>query len=557
MADIKIPYVNRSYAQIKEYILTRIFGSRDVNGNFVAGQGLVPEMTDHTENNLMVRITSIWAGIAEMLGYYIDSSAREAFLQTCRRYRSAVLIARFYDYRIKCRTAASVGITFYLNQAHTSNITIPANTQVRTEDNISFFTTTDLVIPVGQTRGTVSARNSYATSFQQLAVSNGQANQEYEIPSSAAYNGTSIRIGGVSYFSKDTLAFSNNTDRHFIETVNESGNPVVRFGDGYNGIIPGNGSVIEVSYQVTNGASGNVSTGQINTIVSSLTLPMGISLTCNNLLGGAGGAEIQSLTELKRRIPLSNRTKMRAVIAQDYIDIAETYPSVDKAGVETECGAAIKLYIVPVGGGVASSQLLTDVALFFEDKKILGRQLIVLPSGEVRTKWSIRIKVRADFSESTVFDAVKANMVNFLSYQNQSIGGRVELSDMYELIENTEGVIASKIDIMTTIPFARPNGVWQTLDWSVNTLPTSNTTTRWGVKFVTTSTYQLFREDVYVGTHSVGSIVTRSEVQFTINANYAVGDNFTFVTYPYFGTIQLNEPSVPVVVANDITLSAY
>lgn len=557
MADIKIPYINRSHAQIKEYILTQVFGARDNNGNFVAGQGLVPEMTDHTENNLMVRIMSVWAGIAEMLGYYIDSSAKEAFLQTCRRYRSAVLIAKFYDYRIKCRTSASVGITFYLSLPHATDVTIPANTEVTTEDGIKFFTTADLVIPAGSTRGTVMARNAVSVAFQQLAISTGQPNQEYEIPTASAYNGTAIRIGGISYFSKDTLAFSLNTDRHFIETVNEQGNPVVRFGDGFFGIIPGVGASIEVSYRVTDGASGNVASGQLNTINTPLSLPVGVTVTCSNLLGASGGSEIQSLTELKRRIPLSNRTKLRAVTKQDYIDLAETYPSVAKAGVETECGAAIKLYIVPMGGGVASIQLQNEVSVFFEDKKILGRMLNVLPSGEVKTKWGIKIKTRADYSELAVFDAVKARMVDFLSYQNQSIGGRVELSDMYELIEGTEGVIASKIEVMTTIPFARPVGAWQTLDWSISTLPTSINTVKWKITFVAVDTYQLFKNSVYVGSYTVGSLVARTEIQFTINVNYVVGDSFTFVSYPYYGTIQLDEPSVPVVAVGDIALSAY
>ncbi len=557
MADIKIPYVNRSYAQIREYILTRIFGTRDNNGNFVPGQGLVPEMTDHTDNNLMVRIVSIFAGIAEMLGFYIDAAARETFLQTCRRYRSAVMIARFYDYRVKCATAASVEVTFYLNQAHNAAITIPAFTQVKTAENISFYTITDLVIAAGQTRGTVIARNVVSIAYQQIGISTGQPNQQFEIGLSTAYNSVAVRVGGVNYTPKDTFAYSLSTDRHFIETVNENGVPVIRFGDGFMGIMPGNGAVIEVSYQATNGIAGNVSSGLINTIVSTLTLPSGITVTCNNLIGASGGASIETLAELKRRIPLSNKVKMRAVTAQDYIDLAQTYPSVSKAGVSTNCGAAIQLYIVPSGGGVASTQLLSDVSDYFTDKKILGRQLNVLPAGEVKTKYVIKVKVRADYAPTAVYDAVKSNIIAFQSYQNQDISGRVELSDIYQIIESTEGVVSSKIEVMTTIPFARPQGAWQTLDWSVATLATSSATVKWRLEFVTVSTYQLFRNDVYVGTYSVGAQVTKTEVQFTVNINYAIGDKFSFVTYPYFGTIQLDEPSVPVAYIQDINISSY
>ena len=141
--------------------------------------------------------------------------------------------------------------------------------------------------------------------------------------------------------------------------------------------------------------------------------------------------------------------------------------------------------------------------------------------------------------------------------QNKEIGGRVELSDIYQIIENTEGVIASKIEVMTTIPFARPEGAWQTLDWTVATLPASTTTVKWRLEFVTISTYQLFRNDVYVGTYAVGAQVIKTEVQFTVNVNYAIGDKFTFTTYAYFGTIQLDEPSVPVAYTEDISIVSY
>ena len=454
-----------------------------------------------------------------------------------------------------CR--ASVGITFYLNQAHSADMTIPAFTQVKTADNIAFYTTADLVIPIGQTRGTVMARNAVAITYQQINSSTGQPNQQFEIAVATAYNSASVRVGGINYTSKETFAYSLSTDRHFIETVNENGVPIIRFGDGFMGIIPGNGATIEVAYEFTNGSTGNVSSGLINTIVSTLTLPSGITVTCNNLIGATGGTSIETLDELKRRIPLSNKVKMRAVTAQDYIDLAQTYPSVSKAGVQTNCGSAIQLYIVPSGGGVASTQLLNDVSNYFDDKKILGRQLDVLPAGEVKTKYTITVKSRADYAPTAVYDAVKANIIAFQSYQNQEISGRVELSDIYQIIEDTEGVISSKIEVMTTIPFARPQGTWQTLDWSVTTLAASSATVKWRLEFVTVSTYQLFRNDSYVGTYAVGVQVTKVEVQFTVNANYAIGDKFSFVTYPYFGTIQLDEPSVPVAYTGDINISAY
>lgn len=61
-----IGYTDRTFQQIKDNVLTKF-------------QNLVPEITDHTESNTWVKGISIWAGVTEMLGYYIDNRARGFF----------------------------------------------------------------------------------------------------------------------------------------------------------------------------------------------------------------------------------------------------------------------------------------------------------------------------------------------------------------------------------------------------------------------------------------------------------------------------------------------
>ncbi len=70
-----VGYITRSYQQIKDSLLSRM-----VTNN--------PEITDHSESNILVIIIGMFAGIAEMLGYYIDNMAREAFIATARKFTS-------------------------------------------------------------------------------------------------------------------------------------------------------------------------------------------------------------------------------------------------------------------------------------------------------------------------------------------------------------------------------------------------------------------------------------------------------------------------------------
>ena len=93
-----VSYIDRTYQQIKDKVLTLL-------------NSKVPEMTDNTEQNLFVKLLSIWSGIAEMLGYNIDQSARESHISSARLYQSMILLAEQYDYRVKAKLAASADVS--------------------------------------------------------------------------------------------------------------------------------------------------------------------------------------------------------------------------------------------------------------------------------------------------------------------------------------------------------------------------------------------------------------------------------------------------------------
>ena len=66
------PY-QRSFNSIKTKIISTL-------------RNKIPEMTDFSEGNIFIIIVSIFSAIAEVIHYYIDNMAREAFLPTARRY---------------------------------------------------------------------------------------------------------------------------------------------------------------------------------------------------------------------------------------------------------------------------------------------------------------------------------------------------------------------------------------------------------------------------------------------------------------------------------------
>jgi hypothetical protein len=116
-------YFDRSYQQIKEQALTVM-------------QFRVAEITDHTDSNPFVKALSIWSAIAEMMGYYIDNSAREAHLDSCRLYKSGISHARRADYRVKGKLAGVITAEFTLEAPKAEAFTIPAGTLITSQRTI-------------------------------------------------------------------------------------------------------------------------------------------------------------------------------------------------------------------------------------------------------------------------------------------------------------------------------------------------------------------------------------------------------------------------------------
>lgn len=536
-------YFTRSYTQIKQQVLTEM-------------QTQVPEITDHTESNLFVKIVSMFAGIAEMLGYYIDNSARESFITTCRRYISAIKIARLMDYRVHGKLPASVNVTFLSNLPAPSLITIPTNTEVRTQDNIRYFTTEVGEINTGETECTVAAIQQTPVTALLLGTSSGAEAQEFKVSLDCVHGSVVAKVNAAAWAGQETFGFSTSQDSHFVATVDPDKNVVVIFGDGMSGAIPISGATITCDHLVTAGAAGNVDVSAINFIVTSLVLPPGVILSVTNRDRASGGSDVESLPKLKKRIPLAARTMYRAVSAQDYIDVAELCPGVAKAGHVYNCGKFVDIYIVPDGGGIAASPLLVTCQDWMDLRKMITTRVRVFSAGEVHMKLVVGVTALPNYANATVHNSVDTALTEFLSFQFQNIRGQVQLSDIYQVIEGVEGVQNSNITVMTTQPYARPlNTGVPVLNWTRGTLPASNSTIKWRLVFLSNTTFQLFKGNYFAGVFTVGATVNQTELTFNVGSgSYVINDSYEFVTYPYFGTVVLQEPSLPVAISADLTI---
>lgn len=540
-----VGYIQRTYQQIKDQVMTAL-------------QSSVPEITDHTESDLFVKMVGIWGGITEMIGYYLDNKGREVYLSTARKFSSAVKTAALFDYRVKGTSSASTGIIFYFDTNTPTNFTIPAGTVVGTKEGIPYETVATVTMLAGTNMIAAQVIQRVGVTGKVLGLSTGLADQIFPLEANVVFNSINIVAGVDTYLNVPTLGYSSPADTSFISGVNESGIMVVQFGDNLSGHIPTMGSSIVAGYYTSSGASGNVGSDTITQIISSVFgIPLGLTLKVTNPDRASGGVDSENLRDLQRRIPLSTRTQLRAVTYDDYKSIAELSPGVEKAAVRFNCGKTVDVYVVPSGGGIATPTLLSSVVAFFEDKRMITTIVRALPAGEIIVQIYADVTIKDNYIKTSVANSIILRLTDFLSVQNQDIGGAVHLSDIYQIIEDTDGVAFSEINGLQPIPFALVNGSTTTaLNWVPTVKPASVSTVPYRIQMNSSTVYQLYRANTYLGNYNVGDTVDLAEISFLVNAGaYVSGDSWTFVVYPYFGSFQLQEVSIPISFVENIVLN--
>ncbi len=118
-------------------------------------------------------------------------------------------------------------------------------------------------------------------------------------------------------------------DRDFVVEVESDGTAALRFGDEIHGLRPDSGTEFETRYRVGMGVAGNVGSETICHIVDTTGgLPV---LQVRNPLPALGGCDPEGMEDVRQRAPSAFRVKQRAVTAEDYAEMAERDPGVQRA----------------------------------------------------------------------------------------------------------------------------------------------------------------------------------------------------------------------------------
>lgn len=435
------PY-QRSYQQIKAKLVESLMGLKDKDG-----QKLI---TDYSEGNILIIILSLFAAIAEVLHYYVDNMARETFLSTARRYDSVVKHGALVDYHARAAIAATVDVI--LSRSITGNsigakLTIPQGTLFTDQSGNSWLSARDVTwySNVTTCRVPIIQHEKYTTSaLNNMVIPTGDRVQLNlgTLPNGKYYEhgSMSLQIGGESWVLVETFAKSKPTDKHFMVSVDESLNPYIMFGDGTFGKKPAAGAKItNVVFYLTNGSQGNVKSNTITSVPSVISSSI-TDATVSNAYDAGGGSNYENFTMLKEHIPLSVKTLGVAITKEDFESLAMLVDGVNKAKADYECGRKLTVYISPVGGAVASSELISRVYNLLSQRAPMTTWLKVKSAGKVQIILEMDVTGKKSYKTAEIQTQILTALYNAYSPEQAEIGGSVRVSDIYALIDNLSTV---------------------------------------------------------------------------------------------------------------------
>ena len=395
----------------------------------------------------------------------------ESFLDSATLRENVVSLARNIGYVPRSRNAAKATISFNAQTTSSSpTLTLQAGLVcVGTSENTNYIFSIPEDITTTINSGTASFNDItvyQGTYLKKQFIVDGSLDQRFILDNSfidtstivVKVKGTSDSGEGREYSRVDNIININkNSEIYLIQEVQDEKYELL-FGDGYFGKKLQNGTIITVSYIITDGEDGN---GAANfsfsgRVVDSLNNPVvptsTVSITTIN--AAANGSSIESIDSIKYFAPRIYSSQYRAVTARDYEAIIQSiYPNTESVSVvggeeldPPQYGNVI-ISIKPKNGDFVSDfdkqtilSKLKEYALSGINQQITDLKVLYV---------EINSGVYYNASQVTNVNALKSKVIStlntFARANINQFGGRFKYSRLCQTIDNTDNAITSNI----------------------------------------------------------------------------------------------------------------
>ena len=489
MTTPAIDYTDKDYGSLRQALLD------------LAAYRL-PEWTDRSPADLGVLLVDLFSYMGDVISYYQDRIASEAYLDTAVERRSVMHLLRLIGYELAGPVAASAEVDLVFNAPgpnQPTTVTVPSRSQFAATPVASApssvpptfeYLGPDLTVDLAGDQVTarpdgklvyprLPVRHSQSVVGEVLGSSTGELNQRFTLAGSPVQVDTLVvtvdeGAGPVTWTRRATLAYhveddgrvlpSGATDRDYVVQLDENGASAIMFGDGVFGRIPPVGTTnVRASYSVGGGTDGNVPAGAITVVKAQVP---GLSAVTNPL-PAVGGADAESVERAVRLGPQAFRSGDRAVTLQDYTALALQAGGVAKVRARSTGWNRVDLYVAPEGAALAPSPpaLRQRLVAYFDTRRMVGTSVRVLDAVPVPIDLALEVVPEPHHDPASVRSRAQAAAEGVVAFGAVDFGRPVYLSKVYEAVEAVDGVAAATVtrfrraDQRLPPPFARRRGL--------------------------------------------------------------------------------------------------
>jgi len=247
---------------------------------------------------------------------------------------------------------------------------------------------------------------------------------------------------------KRDLLKSGPDKEEFVVEIESEGTTFLRFGDDRHGRRPEPETEFIATYRVGKGIRGNVGAEAIVHIVSHESAIIAV----RNPLPAQGGVVVETIEEVRQRAPYAFRTQERAVTEEDYAEVTERYPEVQRAAATfrwTGSWYTVFLTVDRLGGLLVDDAFEREVRRRVERYRMAGYDLEVDGPRFVPLEVEMHVCAKPDTFRSDVKAALLEVFSNRLLSDGQrgvfhpdhfTFGQPVYLSRLYTAAQAVSGV---------------------------------------------------------------------------------------------------------------------
>jgi len=467
-----LSYTNQDFWSMKSRLVNFIF------------EKFPDDFNDFVESSLAVMITENFAFLADIISFKLDQYINELFIDTVTESENMFRLCKLVGYNPIPPIAATTLFSATLNNTLTADVSIPPGvlTEISINDtviNYELFAADSNNNPIFDENIVIIAGDLTNTTIIGIegrtlttnARGTGLINQNVRLDDfPVLYDSIRVVVDGIEWKQVEYFTDSKPRREYRVE-YNSDYVAFVIFGNNVSGLMPAQGSSIDITYRVGGGTIGNIVSGSLQFTrqfeVPALNFQVPVSF--RNYTAGKGGYGGDGIEDIRVKLPAYLLSQNRCVTGQDYKTYVDSFvtPYNGQVGKSTVvlrnygcAGNVIDIFILAMRSPNSSSNIDLEVASdelkyqlnnSIDTKKMITDYCCIRDGVIVETDVTLDIIIDKSFKklQNEINTRIQNKISQFFSLNNWNYGQTLKNTDLIKQLSGINEIESVDITFAT------------------------------------------------------------------------------------------------------------